>query len=125
MATLFPYGVKYYLETELLDYALTLGMTPEEYWCWDPHLLDNYEQAFKSKSQIKTQDLWLQGLYFKSALNSTVLIAGLADKKITSRMPKYADNPMKYNSNGELTDEEVEAQRKAVYRFFKSLKPRG
>ena len=125
MATLFPYGVKYYLETELLDYGLTLGMTPEEYWYWDPHLLDNYEQAFKSKSQIKTQDLWLQGLYFKSALNSTVLIAGLADKKITSRMPKYADNPMKYKSNGELTDEEVEAQRKAVYRFFKSLKPRG
>lgn len=125
MSELFPDGVKHYLETELLDYALVLGMTPDEYWYDDPRLLDNYEQAFQTKGKIKIQDAWIQGIYFKSALNSTVLIAGIADKKIIGKMPKYADDPMKYKPNGELTDEDIKAQRQAMYRFLKNLKPRG
>lgn len=43
---------------------------------------------------------WVQGWYVKQAIQSSVMICGLADKKAVSNMPKYPDMPK--------TDDEVE-----------------
>lgn len=43
---------------------------------------------------------WVQGWYVKQAIQSSVMICGLADKKTVSNMPKYPDMPK--------TDDEVE-----------------
>ena len=52
---MFPNGIKHYFETELLDYALTIGMTEDEYWFGDPRLMDNFEK--KESVLFKKMDL--------------------------------------------------------------------
>lgn len=45
---------------------------------------------------------WVQGWYVKQAIQSSVMVCGLADKKTVSNMPKYPDMPK--------TDDEVESE---------------
>lgn len=115
---MFPNGVSYYLETELLDYALTLGMNPDQYWYDDPRLLDNYEQSFMKKSKKDLEQIWLQGLYFKMALSSTVVPSVMANRKIINSMPHYPSLNDLYNESNEMTEEEISQARKKVYEFW-------
>lgn len=57
----------------------------------------------KMKEQI--QICWIQGLYFKQAIESSVFISGLADKNIVRNMPKYPEK-MPYTSNIESMSKE-------------------
>jgi len=50
-------------------------------------------KAYKRRCENQTQLIWLQGLYFKQALQSSVLVCGLADKTVVREMPKYPDMP--------------------------------
>lgn len=50
-------------------------------------------RAYKRRCENQQQLAWLQGLYFKQALQSSVLACGLADKKVINNMPKYPDMP--------------------------------
>lgn len=102
-------------------------MTPDQYWYEDPRLLDNYEQSYIAKSKIGLQDKWIQGIYFRAALQSSMIISVPAfdTNKISRNMPKYPDNPAKYEDNGELTEAEKERQREQLYQMFKNMKVRG
>lgn len=60
-------------------------MTPKE--------LEIDFKAYFKRREINNQQIWLQGLYFKKALESTILACGLADKRTAREMPKYPDMP--------------------------------
>ena len=110
----------------MLDYALVLGMTVEQYWYGNPRLILNYEKKYQDESFKKRQEAWLLGAYVKSALQSTILVAGLADKDAGKKMPKYPDIPMPTNDEGNVemteTQKELERERlsweKEKYHFF-------
>ena len=112
-----------YFYDDLLDYALVLGMTPEQYWYGNPRLLLNYEKKYQMESDKKRQEAWLIGAYVKSALSSTILVAGLADKDTSKKMPKYADMPMPTNDDGEVEMSETakELERERFYRYLHKL----
>lgn len=107
----------------MLDYALVLGMTPEQYWYGNPRLILNYEKKYQMESDKKRQEAWLIGAYVKSALSSTILTAGLADKDTSEKMPKYPDCPMPTNDDGEveMTERQKELEREKLYRYYHKL----
>lgn len=53
---------------------------------------------------------WINGLYTKVALQTSIVMCGLADKKTINKMPKYPEMPQIKNDLP-LTDEEIEAER--------------
>lgn len=57
---------------DLFAYALSLGMTFEQYWYDDPSLLKHYLKADEIKRRRKNQELWLQGLYVHIAVGDLV-----------------------------------------------------
>ena len=107
----------------MLDYALVLGMTPEQYWYGNPRLILNYEKKYQDEMLRKRQEAWLIGAYVKSAVSSTILVAGLADKDTSKKMPKYADMPMPTNDDGEVEMSETakELERERFYRYLHKL----
>lgn len=112
-----------YFYDDLLDYALVIGMTPEQYWYDNPRLILNYEKKYQDEMLRKRQEAWLFGAYVKSALSSTILVAGLADKDTSKKMPKYADMPMPTNDDGEVEMSETakELERERFYRYLHKL----
>ena len=107
----------------MLDYALVLGMTVEQYWYGNPRLILNYEKKYQMESDKKRQESWLIGAYVKSALSSTILVAGLADKDTSKKMPPYPDCPMPTNDDGEVEMSETakELERERFYRYLHKL----
>lgn len=97
-------------------------MTPDEYWFGDPGLLYNYAEKYKTELKLKEDEMWMLGAYVKAALQSTILMAGLADKKTAHSMPKYPDTPpSKTNSNAALTPEQIEMENKRAEVYFNTL----
>lgn len=98
-------------------------MTVEQYWDGDPRLILNYEKKYQMESDKRRQEAWLIGAYVKSALSSTILVAGLADKDTDKKMPKYPDCPMPTNDNGEveMTERQKELERERYYRYLHKL----
>lgn len=107
---------------EWFNYALVVGMSPDEYWFGDPGLLYNYAEKYKIERQIREDELWAVGAYVKAALQSTILMAGLADKKTANSMPKYPEKPSSQtNSGAALTPEQIELENKRAEAYFTEL----
>lgn len=104
---------------EWLDYALTIGMTAEEYWHADPSLIWNYERSFEIRKKLKEQELWLQGAYIRSALSSVIVPVGLADNRTHQSLPEYAPSPIPTETASECCDVEAESERAG--RYFDAL----
>ena len=68
-------------------------MSIDEFWYGDPELYYNYARAYENKLKQRQQEIWAIGGRVGQALSSTVLIAGLADKKILHQMPQYPECP--------------------------------
>ena len=66
------------------------------------------------------QMVWLTGAYVKNALQSTILVAGLADKNTASKMPKYPEMP-KFDKQCELTQKQIDVERDRLYLYYKKL----
>ena len=69
---------------EAFPYYLAIGMTYELYWDGKPELAALYRKADLLRQQRSNNDAWLQGVYFRMAVASTL------DKKA-----KYPQQPMK------------------------------
>jgi hypothetical protein len=67
------------------------------------------------------QELWLLGAYFKQALSSTILVAGLADKGTANRMPKYPKCPYEENTEVVLTEEQKQYERMRLVQYLNNL----
>ena len=131
---LLKYGVKSYFEREMLDNALTVGMTPDEFWFGDPELFFNYVRVYETKVKQRQQYIWQIGARFCQALESSVLFpAGVIDKSVINNMPKYPECPFtEPEAEEELSEREKEFYRqKAIIHFtnwvngFKKIKGGG
>lgn len=69
-----------------LPYYLAIGMSYELYWDGRPELVIPYREADKIRQQRSNNDAWLQGIYFRMAVASTL------DKKA-----KYPKEPFGIN----------------------------
>lgn len=48
---------------------LAMGMTYEQFWESDPHLVAYYRKAYRLKRQTENEQAWLQGIYFYDAFS--------------------------------------------------------
>ena len=58
------------------------------------------------------------------ALNSSILVATLADKQTASKMPNFPEKPFKDENSQEfegMTEEQLNAERLRTYCFLKTL----
>lgn len=92
---------------------------PEDiFWKQTPKTILIYFEADKERQKQKAQEAWLLGIYFKQALQSTILIAGLADKNTPSKMPKYPKCPYADNTERVYTEEEKEYERLRLVQYL-------
>lgn len=57
----------------MFEYALTLGMSVDEYWYGDPYLLYRFESKYQNQRKLKEQHMWLMGQYVARALQCVPL----------------------------------------------------
>lgn len=65
-------------------------MSPDEYWHGDAELMGAYRKAYKIRKEERNYELWLQGLYFYTALST---IAENLMKKRGETPAKYPEKP--------------------------------
>ena len=72
---------------------------------------------------MEQQLAWLQGAYFKQALQSSVMICGLADRQVINKMPKYPDIPYKdeIEKSRAKNEEWVKMQRQRAFAHFANM----
>lgn len=72
---------------------------------------------------MEQQLAWLQGAYFKQALQSSVMICGLADRQVINKMPKYPDIPYKDEvEKSQAQDEKwLQMQRQRAFAHFANM----
>ena len=83
---------------QICPYYMSWGMTWDEFWYESIDRLQAYWQANQFSIERRNQELWLQGLYIRSA------VASCLDKKF-----KYPEKPQRVT---EMTDAEAEAESK-------------
>lgn len=57
---------------QLCDYALSIGMTYDQYWYDNPYILLHYVRADGLRAKRENNRLWLQGYYVYVAVGSLV-----------------------------------------------------
>ena len=68
----------------------------------------------------KQQGYWTIGAYVKNALQSTLLMAGLADEKTANKLPKYPDFP-KFEEEQPMSEKRKEAETERLKSYFRAL----
>ena len=96
---------------EVFPYYLSIGMTYEQFWEGDPHLVKYYRQAYEMRIERKNQELWLQGLYVYEALCDVAPILQAMAKKGTKARP-YPEQP--YSITEKQRKREIEEKERAV-----------
>lgn len=118
------YGCRSYFESEWLDRALMVGMTPEQFWYGDPELFYNYSRVFEQKYKYEQKNFWQIGARFCQALQSTpVAPLGLLDGKDLQKLPSYPPCPFEEEQEQGNKEELTAAQKKTLKnRFIERLK---
>lgn len=72
---------------------------------------------------MEQQLAWLQGAYFKQALQSSILICGLADRQVANKMSKYPEMPYKEEvEKSQAQDEKwLQMQRQRAFAHFANM----
>ncbi len=86
---------------------MSWGMTWDEFWYESIDRLQAYWQANQFSIERRNQELWLQGLYIRSA------VASCLDKKF-----KYPEKPQRVT---EMTDAEAEAESKRKLEHMRAV----
>ena len=99
---------------KLFVYALSIGMTYEQYWHDDPKLINSYIEAEEIKQRKLNNQLWLQGLYVYQAVGSLIHLANSFTKE--RRAKPYLKEPIP------LTEKErLEAEERKYQKFKKQM----
>ena len=53
-------------------YYLAIGMTYEQYWYGDPLMVRAFYKADKFRREREDMNAWLQGVYFKKAIEASI-----------------------------------------------------
>lgn len=96
---------------EAFPYYLSLGMTYDEYWNGEAGLATAYRKAERIREERLNQEMWLQGAYFKSALDASIGTA------FGSRRIDYAKRPFALTE--EDSERAEEEDRKARLEAFR------
>ena len=96
---------------KLFAYALSIGMTYDQYWHEDPKLINSYIEAEEIKQRKLNNQLWLQGLYVYQAVGSLIHLANSFSKE--HRAKPYLKEPIP------LTQKEREEAEERKYQKFK------
>lgn len=83
------YKDKFY---EALPFYISIGMTPDEFWCGDPLLVIYYRRANKLKNERKNSELWMQGAYVYEAICKAHPLFQLYAPEGTTALP-YSSEP--------------------------------
>lgn len=96
-----------------------------DFWGLTPKTIQIDFEAYNRRQKKEAQARWELGAWFKNALNSSVLVATLAEKNTARKMPHYPEMPfkddLKAQSDEPMTDEQLKAERLKAYIFFKNL----
>lgn len=100
---------------------MAIGMSLAEFWDGPPHLVEYYREAHRLKMREENQKAWVQGLYFKSALDSS--LSHLFKKK-GSKGIQYLEKPLDIfgKTEKEKEKEAIKERQKAVDYFNKLIK---
>lgn len=104
-----PQEIIDYLEN-LFSYALSIGMTYEQYWYDEPSLLNRYVKAEEYRRIRRNQEMWLQGLYVHIAIGDLVPIINPFSKDHKAK--PYLKKPIP------VSREEMEEQERDKYNRF-------
>lgn len=90
-----------------------------EFWDGSPYLVKYYRKAQRLKMEQENQIAWLNGLYIKVALDSS--LANLFSKK-GSKAVGYIDQPLDiFGKSEEEKRREAEAEREKAIAYFNRL----
>ena len=93
-------------------------MTPAEYWDGPPSLVRYYREAHRLKVEEDNQRAWIQGLYFKAALDAS--LSSIFGKG--SRKGKYLEKPLELFPKSEKEKErDAEKERQKAVEYFNRL----
>lgn len=95
---------------QLCDYALSIGMTYDQYWYGDYTMLIHYHNAEKIRQRKRNNEMWVQGMYIYHAVGDLVPIINPFSKE--HRAKPYLKQPIP------LTQEEQEEQEREKYERF-------
>lgn len=95
---------------------MSIGMTAAEFWDGDPWLAAAYRESARISNQRKSEEMWLQGLYFYNALSTA--LSNAFSKKGT-RPAKYTEEPIRVVPYTEREREAIaERERQKAIEYF-------
>ena len=95
---------------EIFPHLLTVGMTYEQFWYKDPHIVKHYLKAMEIEASRRNTDAWLQGYYTYKAIESYVEILPAFPKK-GAKVHPYLEAPIL------LTEAEMERKKEEEKRI--------
>lgn len=98
---------------------MAIGMSLAEFWDGSPQLVRYYREAHRLKMEEENQKAWVQGLYFKSALDSSL---SQLFKKKGSKGVQYLEKPLDiYGKSEKEKEREAIKEREKAVKFFNKL----
>lgn len=95
---------------ELFVYALSIGMSYDQYWYHDPKELLLFIKAEKIRQRKRNNEMWLQGAYIYNAIGALVPVLNPFSKE--HRAKPYLKQPIP------ISEEEVAEQEQEKYERF-------
>lgn len=96
---------------------MSIGMTPEQFWCGPPRLAKVYREAEIYRLKRENIQAWRMGQYVLSALQTT--IAG-AFSKNKSQVPPYVSEPLPLN-DAEVAERKERDKKEAEERIIEKM----
>lgn len=93
-------------EKTWLPQALAIGVSYDEFWSMNPHIINLLMEGHKLKMRMEDEQMWMFGIYIQSAV-SVAIEKNLAGKKAKQ---KYIDKPIMQEvcEDDGLTQEEID-----------------
>lgn len=102
---------------QLFAHALSMGMTPHEYWYEDPKYINAYVKAEAIKQRRRNTELWLNGAYIYNAIGALVPVLNPFSKE--HRAKPYLKQPIPISE-----EERLEQEREKYNRFVNYMMKR-
>jgi hypothetical protein len=95
----------------VFPHCLTIGMSYEEFWYKDPHIIKYYLEAEKERFRRRNEEMWLQGFYIYQAIGAFSEILPAFPKKGAKIRP-YLQEPVSLSeAEQQAREERKEAER--------------
>ena len=91
----------------VFPHCLVIGMSYDEFWYKDPHIVKHYLRADEERIRRKNEEMWLQGFYIYQAIGSFSEILPAFPKKGAKIRP-YLKGPVSISEAEQQAKEERE-----------------